>query len=85
MKSGVEYLAQHPGWKTIRKDGTAKTLRQKPEGLYVKVEVKELESLLVRATDALEAFGEDLVYDALYSLRDSLAEIVEDPDRRTNG
>lgn len=72
MKSGVEYLAQHPGWKT------------KPDNKeqYVKIEVKQLESLIVKATDALEAFGEDFIMDTLYSLRDTLQELIEDPDRR---
>ncbi len=74
-KSGVEYLAQHPGWKTM----------ESKDGQYVKIEVKQLEALIIQATDALEAFGEDFMMDTLYSLRDTLQELVEDPDRRTNG
>ena len=72
MKSGVEHLAQHPGWKT-----------QEAKGQYVKIEAKELEALVTQANDALDGgMCEDFTVDTLYCLRDALVELVEDPDRR---
>ena len=50
---------------------------------YVKIYVEELEALILEATDGVEI--EDLSFDAIWSLRDSLTELLEDPNRRTNG
>ena len=48
---------------------------------YVSISLEELETMIVKANDGLEI--EDLAFDTLFGLRDTLAELAEDLNRRT--
>ena len=80
-KSGVEYLAQHPGWKTTKKKSKyqAGETDVKPEDIEVILTLQELNDLIDKMDDGLDSGTE---YDTLFGVRDTLSEYTSDPDRR---
>jgi hypothetical protein len=48
----------------------------------IKITVKELNALIDKADKALDGDSNDAEHDALYSLRETLSEMSQDPDRR---
>lgn len=47
---------------------------------YVSISQEELEAMIIKITDTLESEGRE--FDTLYGLRDTLAEMAEDLNRR---
>jgi hypothetical protein len=84
MKSGVEHLAQHPGWKTTKKESKYQFGKKesKPEEVKIVLTLEELNALIDKMDDALDGDSNDYEHDVLFQTRDELAEMSTDPDRR---
>ena len=63
-KSGVEYLAQHPGWKTPNKRLKSKSANPSKQAL-----ADELRNLIDAARLVIERWGNGNLADAVNSLR----------------